>query len=141
MSDPESIEQLASDLRLACQQVSRRVRFEGSHEAAPHQFSVLVKVLGGPRTPGELADAELVSKPSMSRTIRGLETAGWVRIDDHPGDGRQKLVTLTEAGRQVIERTRADRDSWMMRYLETLSVEQRALLRASADLLAEMMRR
>lgn len=71
MPSTDATLKLAVDLRLACQLVSRKVRFEGSHEVAPHQFSVLVKLVDGPRGPAELADLEQVSKPSMSRTIGG----------------------------------------------------------------------
>lgn len=141
MPSTDATLKLAVDLRLACQLVSRKVRFEGSHEVAPHQFSVLVKLVDGPRGPAELADLEQVSKPSMSRTIGGLVEAGLVRCDGHPSDGRAKLVSLTDAGRAAVERTRRDRDNFMLHYLEGLDAGQRALLREATDLLAEMMRR
>ncbi len=141
MSSSDATLKLAVDLRLACQMVSRRVRFEGSREVAPHQFSVLVKLVDGPRGPAELAELEQVSKPSMSKTIGGLAGAGLVRCDHHPTDGRAKLVSLTDAGRDAVERTRSDRDNFMLHYLEGLDAGQRALLREAADLLAEMMRR
>ena len=131
---------LASDLRLACQQVSRRVRFEGSHEVPPHWFSVLVKLLDGPRGPADLAAQELVSKPSMTRTVGCLAEAGLVVLEDHPTDGRRQLVSLTAAGEAVIERTRRDRDNFMVHAIDGLDAEQRALLRRAADLLAELMR-
>ncbi len=53
---PQQLTRLASDLRLACMRISRRVRFESSHDVAPHQFSVLCRLEDAPRTPGELAE-------------------------------------------------------------------------------------
>lgn len=141
MPHAEANLRLAADLRLACQQVSRRVRFEGSQELPPHQVSVLVKLLDGPRRPSELALAERVSKPSMSRTIGGLEKCGWAVISDDPDDGRQRLVSLTEQGRAALATTRAERDHWMLRSLEGLTPEQRSLLREAAELLSQMMAR
>ena len=54
---------MATDLRLACMRISRRVRFESSHDVAPHQFSVLCRLEEAPRTPGELAEIERVASP------------------------------------------------------------------------------
>ena len=58
---------LANELRIACQQVSRRVRFEPSAEIPPHQVSVLGKLMAGPKTPGELAELEQISGGSWLR--------------------------------------------------------------------------
>ena len=82
---------LANDLRITVQRLARRVRFEGTPEVAPHLFSVLVKLRQRPHTPGELAQYERVSAPSMTRTVNCLVDAGYVdRIPD-PDDGRQRL--------------------------------------------------
>ena len=59
---------LSNDIRLACMRISRRVRFESDREMAPHQFSVLCRLEGTPRTNSELAEIERVSAPSMKRT-------------------------------------------------------------------------
>ena len=141
MSERDPLYRLAGDQRLACQQVSRRVRYEGSREVPPHWVPVLSALREAPRGPGELASLERVSKPSMTRTLRCLSEAGLVRFDDHPSDGRQKRVSLTEDGRELIERTRRDRDDFMVRFVEGLDPEQQALLRGATDLLVELMRR
>lgn len=46
----DALLQLASDVRMTSQLLSRRIRFESASEVAPHQFSVLVKVWKQPRT-------------------------------------------------------------------------------------------
>jgi len=136
MSD--SLLHLANDLRIACQRVSRRVRFESPSPVPPHQISALMGLRDRPRTPGELAELEKVSAPSMTRTVNCLVASGLVERTDHPTDGRQKLLTLTAEGRAVLERTRRARDDWMVRHLEGLSEEERALLRRATDLLARV---
>ncbi len=126
---------LASDVRMACQRVSRRVRFDNAHEIAPHQFGVLVKLLHEPRTAGELATVEQVSAPSMTRTLNGLCDAGLARRTEDPTDGRRQLVSLTDEGRAVVARTIASRDDWMVRRLEGLSRDELTILRQATDLL------
>lgn len=130
--------QLANDLRIACQRIARRVRFEGTGPVAPHQFSVLVKTVDEPRTPTALAEVERVSTPSMARTVNGLVEQGLAERLPHPSDGRQVLVRATPSGRALVEQVMADRDTWMARHLEGLPDDQLDLLRRAADLLLEV---
>lgn len=134
-ADAGGLHALASDVRMACQHVSRRVRFDNAHEVAPHQFGVLAKLLKEPRTAGELAALEQVSAPSMTRTLNGLCKAGLAQRSDDPTDGRRQVVTLTDEGRAVVDRTIASRDDWMVRRLEGLSAHELAVLREATDLL------
>jgi hypothetical protein len=41
---PSAVSAIAGELRLACMRISRRVRFESTHEVPPHQFSVLARL-------------------------------------------------------------------------------------------------
>src|SRR6476661_1544702 len=93
--------------------ISRRVRFESTHLVAPHQFSVLCRLEDTPRTPGELAEIEKVSAPSMTRTVAGLVERALVERTDDPQDRRQVILSLTESGRALLRETRRKRDAWM----------------------------
>ncbi len=126
---------LANDLRLTAQRLSRRVRFEGSRELAPHRFAVLAKVWQQPRTPGELAALERVSAPSMTKTVNGLVDDGLVTKANDPTDGRQRVLTITAAGRALVERTIHDRDDWTLRRLEHLSDADRDTLAHAVEIL------
>ena len=126
---------LATDLRLACLRIARRNRFESVVEIAPHQFSVLSRVGCGPATVGELAEWERVSAPTMSRTVAGLVEAGWIERSGDPDDGRRVIVTMTDAGRSLLARTRRARDEWMTVRLDTLAPEELARLEAALPLL------
>lgn len=134
----EDISSLANDLRLACQRIARRVRFEGTHAVAPHQFSALVCVVKQPRTPTELAERERVSTPSMTRTVNGLVDLGLVAREPHPDDRRQVLVRATAEGHRVVAETLASRDTWMLQHLSELDDDQIALLRRAVPLLLEV---
>ncbi|WP_432561219.1 MarR family winged helix-turn-helix transcriptional regulator [Kineococcus sp. SYSU DK003] len=132
-----SLDQLAVELRISLLRTARRLRAQKSlDELTDGQFSVLAQLFTqGPRTPGELAEAEHVRPPSMTRTIAGLVEAGLVARTDHPDDGRQVLISVTDAGRTVVEDTRARRAAWLSRRLETLSEAERATLAEAARIL------
>lgn len=126
---------LASDLRIACQRVSRRVRFESSAELPPHQVSALSNLRKRSLTPGELAEIERVSAPSITKTVNCLVDKGLVARFDHPDDGRSKMLSLTEDGRAVLDRIRRARDDWMVRRLQGLTKDERALLGEAVQIL------
>lgn len=130
-----SLAQLSSDLRLTCQQVSRRVRFEPAAEVAPHEVSVLAKLNKGPRTPGELAELEKISAPSLTRTANCLVDKGLVARSDHPTDGRSKVLSITDQGREVLARVIRARDDWMFRKVEGLTTDEQEILRQAIEVL------
>ena len=71
------------------------------------QYSLLSYVVKlGPIRPGDLAQAMKMEASTLTRNLKPLITAGWVELA--PGvDGRSRLVTATEAGRD--KRTEAQR--------------------------------
>lgn len=69
------------------------------------QFSVLdVLYSKGPMKIGELMESILATSGNMTVVIRNMEKKGWVTRHTCPDDKRAYLVTLTDTGRQVIER-------------------------------------
>jgi DNA-binding MarR family transcriptional regulator len=129
---------LASDLRLACMRISRRVRFETDREIPPHQFSVLARLEDAPRTNSELAAIEHVSAPSMKRTTSCLVGSGYVARADNPLDGRQVILSLTPEGRKAVKRVRRHRDEWMLERFAALSDDERELLQQASAVLAKV---
>lgn len=136
--EAKGIRALSEDLRLACMRISRRVRFESGDVIAPHQFSVLARLEAGPLTPRALADIEKVSAPSMTRTVGCLVADGHATREPHPEDGRQVLVTITDAGREILATTRRRRDMWMVERVTELTAAERATLREAADILTKI---
>ncbi len=129
---------VSSDLRLACMRISRRVRYEATHEVAPHQFSVLVRLDKASATPGELAEIERVSKPSMTRTVARLVERGLVERQAHPSDGRQVILTLTQAGRQTLRAIRRQREAWMAARVARLSPREQRILADAESILSRV---
>ena len=128
---------LAADLRVALGRANRRVRAErGSAGLSDPQFSVLALLTrNGPMTPGQLADADLVQPPSMTRTVNCLVDLGLVSKGENPADGRQVVVSLTERGQAEVRETRRRRNAWLAQRLAELTPDDRLVLSRAATLL------
>jgi DNA-binding MarR family transcriptional regulator len=74
------------------------------------RLSVLsVLVFGGPRSVTDLATAEQVAVPTMTRLLQGLERDGYLRRRRDDADGRIVRVTATAKGRRALEAGRRAR--------------------------------
>jgi DNA-binding MarR family transcriptional regulator len=133
---------LASSLRVSIARLSRRLRTEpGGSEPGIGPGGIAVLGLlnrEGERTVGQLAHAERVQPPSMTRTVSCLETAGLVERHPHPTDGRQVVVRLADPGREFLEAERRRRNAWLVRRLRELTPEERAVLRQAAPILERL---
>ena len=133
-----SAPRLASQLRVSVARLARRLRQEGSQDenATPSQLTALATLYrDGPMTLGELATAERVKPPSMTRVVAALEERGLVRRDHSSDDARVVRVSATEEGRRAHEEYSKRRDAWLCRQLLHLSAEDRELLVKATDLL------
>ena len=135
---PQQLTRVATDLRLACMRIRRRVRYESSHAVAPHQFSVLARLEDSPRTPGELAEIERVAKPSMTRTVAALVERGLVLRADDPSDGRQVILSLTDEGKKALKAIRRKRDAWMASRVAHLTTEEQDVLARATEILTRV---
>lgn len=102
---------LASRLHSVAIGLLRRVRPVDRESAlsAARLSALSVIVFAGPLTLRDLAEAEQVTSPTMSRLVSGLEREGLARRRAHPEDGRALLVEATGRGRRLLERGRARR--------------------------------
>lgn len=131
---------LASRLRVAVARLNRRLRQEGAGEdTTPSQLTALATLYHrGPMTPGELAGAERVKPPSMTRIVAALEERGLVRREPSPDDGRVVHIVVTNAGRRAHEEYQQRRDEWLHLRLATLTGEERAALAKAAQLMERL---
>lgn len=72
----------------------------------PTQFGVLDVLFakGGAMKIGELIDSMLATSGNMTVVIKNMEKNGWVTRTTCPTDKRAYLVTLTEAGLDLIQK-------------------------------------
>ncbi|MDF1604820.1 MarR family transcriptional regulator [Nocardioides sp. YIM 152315] len=129
---------LASELRLSVMRLRRRLAVERhpDNELSINQMSVLgVLARRGAMSVGELATAERVQPPSMTRTVNCLEESGDVVKRPHETDRRQIVVEISEQGRGRVAADRDRRDAWLARCLLELTPAERAILRRAAPIL------
>lgn len=108
-------------------------------ELNSNQLSAMAVLLNsGDQLMGELAAAEKVQPPSMTRIVNGLEERGFVARRPDPRDRRQCLVTLTEEGRTVLIANRRRRDQWLAVRLAELDGKERELLRKCVGILEKV---
>ena len=118
-----------SRLRMALMRVSRRLRQQGNVGITPSQLAVLGTLARrGSMTLGQLAEAEAVQPPSMTRIVGRLVEAGMVVRQAREEDRRSAEVTLSAGGRHAIESIRAQRNTWLMERVQSLSEDDRAEL-------------
>jgi DNA-binding MarR family transcriptional regulator len=92
----------------------------------------------GSMSAGELASCERVQPPSMTKVLSNLEDRGLVRRDAHPGDRRQAIIAITEAGIALLDSERRSRDTWLSLRLAQLTPDERALLRSVVPVLDKL---
>jgi DNA-binding MarR family transcriptional regulator len=128
---------LAERLHSAAIHLLRRLRREdeamGLGPARASALSVLV--FAGPLSLGELARAEQVRPPTMSRTVKALEGAGLVRRERDAADARAIRLAATAKGRKLLLAGRRRRVRALVQLLDTLSAREQLILRQSVQLL------
>ncbi len=119
-SGAASVSALATNLRVALGLLTRRLREESQiGDFSWSQLKVLTRLeRDGPATVTTLATAEGVRSQSMGATIASLKAAGFVTGEPDPSDGRQTLLSLTDAYREAIRNSRAAREDWLSRAID-----------------------
>ncbi|WP_242900575.1 MarR family winged helix-turn-helix transcriptional regulator [Actinomadura terrae] len=143
-----SVPGLAEQLRISIARLSRRLRTlrtaPGDHVPGPlslTQFATLAAIeRHGSMTPRELADHEKVQPPSMTRVIAFLEERGLVVRSPHPTDGRQAVLSATEAGATLLREERRRKEAWLSRRLGELTEDEREILRQAAPIIDKLSR-
>src|SRR2546425_6384966 len=132
----------ADRLHSAAIHLLRRLRVRDRESGVgPAQLSALsVLVFGGPRSLGELADAEQVRPPTMSRIVAGLERAGLVRREATE-DGRRVRLEATAKGTKVLQEGRRRRVESLEYALSSLSEEEQHRLGELTELLEQVIRK
>lgn len=125
-----SAESVADRLHSAAIHLLRRLRREddASGISAPRLSALSVVVFGGPLTISELAAAEQVRVPTMSRLVATLDADGLLRRMLDPSDRRVVRVEATSAGRSLLHAGRRRRVAALAADVARLTAtEQRAI--------------
>jgi DNA-binding MarR family transcriptional regulator len=116
-------------LFLAVAQLTRRLRREAP-TALSHGSIVALGTVSreGPLRLGDLAAAEGVRAPTMSRIVDGLVDEGLVERIPDPADGRACLVRATPAGEAELRGARSARSQILAVRVASLPPDLRAQL-------------
>lgn len=99
--------ELADRLHSAAIHLLRRARRgDPLTGATPAQLSALSALMSGPKTLGDLAAAEQVRAPTISRLAAEMERIGLIRRSRDPHDARVVRVEMTVKGRRVLGKGR-----------------------------------
>ena len=116
MPDPDTV---AAELRLSIGLLLRRLRqIPTGDELTLSESAALARLdRGGPATAAELARAEQISPQSIGATLGALQERGLIAKAPDPEDGRRMILTLTDAGLEVLRHRRNRRTEELARAL------------------------
>ncbi|TCR78718.1 MarR family transcriptional regulator [Rhizobium sp. BK376] len=109
-------------------------------ELTQSQIAVILRLeSGGPATTSGLARAEGMRPQSMGSIVVALQSAGMIQGVPDSSDGRQTVLSLTDACRKRLQEGRAMRQDWLSKTIATkLSSEEREQLASHLKLLMRL---
>jgi len=131
---------IAERIHAAAIRLLRRLRKTdaASGLSGPKSSALSVLVFGGPQTLKDLAAAEQVRAPTMSRLVAELEGEGLATKTADKDDKRALRIAATAKGRALLEAGRDRRLDVLTRQVERLSGTERDVLRRAGEILARL---
>jgi DNA-binding MarR family transcriptional regulator len=128
---------LADVLHSAAIHLLRKLRREDAASGlnAPRLSALSVVVFAGPVTLGDLAGAEQVRPPTMTRIVDALAEQGLVVKKKNARDGRSTLIHATAAGEKLLMQGRERRVRALSAQIAALDAKERAALGGAAEIL------
>ena len=105
----------ATELREAMMALTRQLRRHRPDHGLPlSQLQLLGEISrAGTTTPAELGTRMGVRAQSLTDGLNELVSRGLITRRPDPEDRRRQLIDLTDAGKDLLERDRAERDAWL----------------------------
>jgi DNA-binding MarR family transcriptional regulator len=133
---------LAADLRLLVGRLARRLRQRGEAGISASLLSAMWTIERlQPVTLGDLAVAERVQPPTVTRIASKLDEMGLVVREVDLVDRRVSRVRLTREGQGFLDRTRTLRTAYLATRLRAVSEADRHVLRQSVEILTDLLER
>jgi DNA-binding MarR family transcriptional regulator len=132
--------QIAERVHSAALRLLRRLRKSDAQMglSAPKSSALSVLVFGGPQTLKDLAAAEQVRAPTMSRLVAEMEAEGLATKAEDAHDRRVVRIAATAKGRALLEAGRERRLEVLTKQVEGLNVVERKLLARAAAVLVRL---
>ena len=128
---------VAAQLRAVTVGLIRRLRSTASPgDLTWSQEAALLRLeTGGPQTISQLARAEGTRSQSMGAIVASLQAQGLTDRAADADDGRQSIITVSEAGRRALDEARAVKQDWLAARLAAFSQDEQAVLAEAVTLL------
>jgi len=143
MAEELNVDRVAGALLVSVGLLRRRLRATRvDGELTLPEMAALARLdHGGPATATALARQEQISPQSMGATVSTLEGRGLIARDPDPADGRRIVLSLTDAGRDVLRAKRDARTQQLAHALATGFTEaELAQLMVAAPLIERLAR-
>jgi DNA-binding MarR family transcriptional regulator len=133
--------ELATRFRFALFPLVRQLRHHNVDLTASQASALASISRRGPLTVGELAKAEHVSSPMITKIAKGLEDEGLVTRTVDPSDKRVTQLTITKDGERRLERSRSRKNAWLAQQFKSLSADELDAIRAAIPVLERIAQR
>ena len=141
MTENVTIEDIGRSLHSSAIHLLRRVRTQDEAlGVGPAQLSALsVVVFAGPISLNDLAKAELVKPPTMSRIIDALVKEGLVKRDVNKTDRRAIVISATARGTSLMHEGRSRREQLLVELLKPLKKSDLECLKKSVEIISKIL--
>ena len=134
--------ELSSSLRLAVSELHKALRVHISPASIYSMTEIQTISLlnrSAALLPTELAARTHVKTQSMSQILNKLEANGIIKRKPSREDKRKVYISITAAGKRMVEQTRYERDEWLKGLIErSLSTKEKELLIKALPVLAKL---
>jgi DNA-binding MarR family transcriptional regulator len=136
----ETIAETAARLRRAVTRLNRKLRGTAPERVSPGMASMLASIAKHKNPSlGDLALAEHIKPPSVTRLVRDMEREGLITCTLDADDRRCTRVSLTSAGRRELDTIRKKKAEFIEQRLLTLSVADQRRAREVATFLETLL--
>jgi DNA-binding MarR family transcriptional regulator len=136
MPENPELHQILGDLVVAAHRLARlAARVTGSTESPATWRTLSVLQTVGPMRLGELAEHSRVSQPTMTKIVRNLVDAEWVKRIADAADARAWQIAITAEGAEALQTWRDELSAALVPMFADLSDDELAALRATVEII------
>ncbi|NUU04972.1 MarR family transcriptional regulator [Leifsonia sp. C5G2] len=136
MPETPELRQIIGDLVVAAHRLARlAAQVTGSTESPATWRTLSVLQSGGPMRLGELATQSRVSQPTMTKLVRNLVDAEWVKRIADADDARAWQIAVTEKGVDALQTWRDELSAALVPMFSDLSEAEVAAMRTTVEII------
>lgn len=136
MPETPELRQIIGDLVVASHRLARlAAQVTGSTESPATWRTLSVLQSSGPMRLGELATQSRVSQPTMTKLVRNLVDAEWVKRIADADDARAWQIAVTAKGVEALQTWRDELSAALVPMFSDLSEHELAAMRTTVEII------